>query len=70
MKVIRVPWIRCRADEIGAQLFEMRSRKQTFNVLAYSEQEAREWWNGLSEVERNDSLGLSDGDPVEQTSLF
>ena len=70
MKVLRVPWIRCRADEIGAQLFEMRSRKQSFNVLAYSEQEAREWWSGLSDAERNDGLGIRDGDSGEQTSLF
>jgi hypothetical protein len=70
MKVIRVPWIRCRADEEGAQFFEMQWRKQTFKVLAYSEREAREWWSGLSEAERNPVLGLEDGDRVDEASLF
>ena len=67
MKIIRVPWIRCRADEIGALNIDMQWRKQTFSVLAYSEKEGREWWDGLSEAERNEVLGLED---VEQTSLF
>jgi len=32
--VIRVPWIRCRADEAGAQLSEMEWQQQIFSVLA------------------------------------
>jgi hypothetical protein len=71
MKVIRVPWIRCRADEAGAQVFEMQWRKQIFRVLAYSEGEAREWWDGLSEAERRPVAGLADDDDqMGQTSLF
>jgi hypothetical protein len=70
MKVIRVPWIRCRADEIGAQIFEMQWRKQTFKVLAHSENEARDWWNGLSDAERAPVAGLDDDDRVEQANLF
>jgi hypothetical protein len=60
MKLIRVPWIRCRADEEGAKPYEMKWRQQIFSVLAHSESEAREWWFGLSDAERNPVLGLDD----------
>jgi len=64
--MIRVPWIRCRADEAGAQLFEMEWRRQIFSVLAHSESETREWWGGLSDAERNPVIGLEE----EQAGLF
>jgi len=60
MKLIRVPWIRCRADEADAQLFQIQWRQKVFSVLAYSESEAREWWSGLSDAERDPAPGLDD----------
>jgi hypothetical protein len=70
MKVIRVPWIRCRADEAGAQNFEMQWRRQNFKVLAHSENEARDWWNGLNEAERRLVVGLDGDDQAEPAGLF
>jgi len=70
MKLIRVPWIRCRADEAGAQIFEMQWRKRNFKVLAHSEREARDWWSGLSDAERHPALGFDEDDRADQTSLF
>lgn len=57
MKIIRVPWIRCRADEVDAMAFEMEWRGRFFSVLAYHESEARDWWRGLTEREREIYLG-------------
>ena len=70
MKVIRAPWIRCRADEAGARAYEMEWHRITFSVLAYSEEEARSWWNGLDAPERNGLLGLGDAETSDQISLF
>jgi len=70
MKVIRVPWIRCRADEVGAADQEMHWRKCSFAILAYSEREAHEWWNGLDETERDALLGIDGGAGAEKASLF
>lgn len=70
MKVIRAPWIRCRADEAGAREYEMEWHRITFSLLAYSEEEARSWWNGLDETERNGLLGLEDTEIPDQISLF
>jgi hypothetical protein len=70
MKLIRAPWIRCRADEVGGYYFEMQWRKQSFIVLAYSEGEARKWWDGLSDVERSEVLGLDEGSSADQATLF
>ena len=41
MKVIRVPWIQCRADEAGAECFPMEWRGKDFEIMAYNEREAR-----------------------------
>jgi hypothetical protein len=68
MKVIRVPWIRCRADEADAAPFEMEWRGRYFSVLAYTENEARSWWRGLSEREREIHLG-GNGSQGEESSL-
>ena len=57
MKIIRVPWIRCRADEVDASPFEMEWRGHAFSVLAYSESEARDWWRSLPERDREAALG-------------
>ena len=70
MKVIRAPWIRCRADEAGARAYEMECQRITFSVLAYSEDKARSWWNGLDESERNSLLGLGDAETSDQISLW
>ena len=69
MKVIRVPWIRCRADEIGSCTIEVQWRKQSFGILAYSEREAQEWWGGLRDEERDAAAGL-DESPAEQASFW
>ena len=70
MKVIRVPWIRCRADELGSVGHEMQWRKRGFTILAYSEKEACEWWSAFCEAERDELLGIGGGDGTEQASLF
>lgn len=70
MKVIRVPWIRCRADEIDARPYEMEWRRQSFSVLAYTENEAREWWEGLEDAEREQLLGMVAVDSSDQAALF
>jgi hypothetical protein len=70
MKVIRVPWIRCRADEIDARPHEMEWRRQSFSVLAYTEHEAREWWEGLEDAERGQLLGMVAVDSTDQGALF
>ena len=48
----------------------MQWRKRGFTILAYSEKEAREWWNALCEAERDELLGIDDGEGTEQASLF
>lgn len=70
MKVIRVPWIRCHADEIGTHRYEMEWRKRAFVVVAHSEREARDWWSALCESERNERLGLAGDENTDQQSLF
>ncbi len=70
MKVIRAPWIRCHADEAGARAYEMEWRRSTFAVLAYSEEEARSWWAGLSEAECSGLIGLGDAEASDQISLW
>ena len=66
MKTIRVPWIRCRADEADALPCEMRWRDRSFTVLAYTEKEAHDWWRGLSDREREERLGIS-AEPVDDS---
>ena len=69
MKTIRVPWIICRADEFGADNVPMNWRGEDFAILAYSEKEARDWWDELSESERGRQMhGGSGGDG--ELSLF
>jgi hypothetical protein len=58
MKIVRVPWIRCRADEVGTCSVDLEWRKQFFKVIAYSEREAQEWWGGLRDAERSEVLGI------------
>lgn len=70
MKVVRVPWIRCRADEVDAVPSEMEWRGRAFSVLAYSEKEAREWWRSLAEREREELLGMGGEAADESPSLF
>ena len=67
MKLIRVPWIRCRADEYGAAPFPLEWRGRNFEVLAYSEAEARDWWKSLADGERESALGLG---TREEAGLF
>lgn len=61
MKVIRVPWIQCRADEIGAETFSCHWRGRDFEIMAFSATEAREWWDSLSDAVKGDFLGMRTG---------
>lgn len=70
MKIIRVPWIRCRADEVEAVAAEIEWRGRRFALLAYSQKEATEWWRNLSERERAEYLGLSAVADENSPSLF
>ena len=70
MKTVRVPWIRCRADEVDAIPCEMEWRGQHFAVLAYSEKEARDWWRTLSDSERENSLGMTAAASDDSPGLF
>jgi hypothetical protein len=70
MKLVRVPWIQCRADEVNAIECEMEWRGRVFAVMAYSEDEARKWWGGLSEAERRDMHGAVEAEREDEPSLF
>jgi hypothetical protein len=70
MKTVRVPWIRCRADEADAVPSEMEWRGRSFTLLAHSEKEAREWWRTLSEREREELLGMAAGLADDGPGLF
>lgn len=58
MRIIRVSWIQCRADEVTAGVFPHSWRGQDFEIMAYSESEARKWWAELSEREKCERLGM------------
>jgi len=70
MKCLRVPWIRCRADEIGAISVEMEWRNRPFTIIAHTERDAKDWWCSLSDDERNESLGFESASPSSELSLF
>jgi hypothetical protein len=70
MKVLRAPWIRCRADEVGTCEIQVNWRKQTLVLIAYSEREAQVWWGGLRDEERDAAVGLDNAVDAEQTSLW
>ena len=70
MKLIRVPWICCRADEVDAIQCEMEWRGRVFAVMAYSEKEAREWWRDVSEAERSELLGMGAAASDAELDLF
>jgi hypothetical protein len=70
MKLVRVPWIQCRADEVDALQVELEWRGQSIAVLAYSEKEARDWWRELPERERDAVLGIGDDAADEGPGLF
>jgi hypothetical protein len=73
MKVIRVPWIVCRADEFGASNHVVMWRGQELEIMAYSEKEARDWWDELSDSERSTALNGGGGaaaSPDDGFSLF
>lgn len=70
MRVVRVPCIRCRADEVAAIPTEMEWRDRRFTLLAYSEKEASEWWRSLSDQEREDALGMSARPTEDSPCLF
>ena len=70
MKTVRVPWIRCRADEVDAVPIEMEWRGRRFELLAYSQKEAGDWWRSLSDREREEVLGLTAATSEESPGLF
>ena len=70
MKVVRVPWIRCRADEVDAIPTRLEWRGRSVTALAYSEKEALEWWRGLSDREREELLGMDGAAPDDGPGLF
>ena len=70
MKIIRVPWIHCRADEMDAVPSEMEWRGHHFTLLAYSEKEAQEWWRDLSDREREALLGMAAEPADDDPKLF
>ena len=70
MKTVRVPWIRCRADEVDAVPSEMEWRGRRFLLLAYSDKEAQEWWRDLSEREREELLGVTTEAEEDGLGLF
>ena len=70
MKTVRVPWIRCRADEVDAVATEMDWRGRRFALLAYSEKEASEWWRSLSDREREEHLGMTASPSDDGPGLF
>ena len=70
MKVIRVPWIQCRADEAGANCFPMTWRGKDFEIMAYTEREAKDWWRSLSDTVRNDALGVRQREESDGTLMM
>lgn len=70
MKVVRAPWIRCRADEVDAISSTLEWRGRSFKVLAYSEKEALAWWRSLSDQEREDLLGMGSETADDGPGLF
>jgi len=55
---LRVPWIRCRADEVDASQHELEWAGRYFVVLAHSKADADAWWNSLTDEQRNEALGV------------
>ncbi len=70
MKTVRVPWIRCRADEVEAHSIQMEWRGTPFTLLAYSEKEAHDWWRSLADREREGQLGLASSSADDGPGLF
>lgn len=70
MKIVRVPWIQCRADEVDSIKCEMEWRGRTFAVMAYSEAEARKWWGGIAESQRRELLGEEAAETEDGLGLF
>ncbi len=68
MKIIRVPWIVCRADEFGTVQVPINWRGYDIEIIAYSEKEARDWWEELSDTERKRHICGDSGS--EQESLL
>jgi hypothetical protein len=58
MKVVRVPWIQCRADEVSAECYAWEWAGKDFEIMAFSRKEAEDWWNSLGEGGRKEVLGL------------
>ena len=70
MKIVRVPWIQCRADEVDTIECEMEWRGRVFAVMAHSEDEARKWWSSVTEAGRRELLGGGEVAREEEPGLF
>jgi hypothetical protein len=72
MKIVRPPWIRCRADEVDSIRLPMTWDGIAFEIVTYSEREGREWWSGLGDRERQELLGTpsKQGDSDALLNLF
>ena len=71
MKVIRVPWIQCRADEAGAECFPWVWKGRDFEIMAYTRKEAEEWWTSLGESYKGELLGVRErGESDSALMLF
>ena len=70
MKLVRVPWIQCRADELGAECFPWTWRGKDFEIMAFTRKEADEWWSSLSETSKGDLLGHGGKDESGSASML
>jgi hypothetical protein len=70
MKCLRVPWIRCRADEMGTDTFELEWRNRSVSILAHSESDAKTWWRSLSGEQKDELLGLESTPAGDEMTLF
>ena len=69
MKVIRVPWIVCRADEFGPVQVPVSWHGYDLEIMAYSEKEALDWWGDLSDGERK-RFASGSGAGEQESLLF
>jgi hypothetical protein len=69
MKIVRVPWIRCRADEVDSCVIQVQWRKQEFLIMAQTPREAEGWWDGLPDAERDQVTGIESSE-MEQSSFW
>jgi hypothetical protein len=70
MKCLRVPWIRCRADEVDTETFELEWRNRPVPIMAHSEGDAKAWWRSLTGEQKDELLGLESAPAGDEMTLF